>query len=203
MQPPLRLLLRPVLLCVCLACGVLLVIHAHPLQTTIGDLLSASGGCSGTHVCFMGISPGITLMDEARAILQTHPWVGQTEMQGYTQIYWSWSGRQPAYIDADIPGTIIQRGYDSVSLIRVQTRYPYGDVWLSLGEPETGYVSRQATGVLHGIYYVDHALLAINFTPCPASPHDFWNTPAVIQFGSAYVMLDQRYRDRSSAYRAC
>ena len=71
------------------------------------------------------------------------------------------------------------------------------------GVPESGYVSRQARGVLHGIYYVKYALLAINFTPCPANVRDFWNTPAVVQFGSAFVMLDRRYSDRSTAYRAC
>lgn len=200
-------MMRP-LLCLALvvalfSAGALLATHARPLESTLGDLLTPSGGCSGTRVCFMGIYPGITPMDEATRILQTHPWVGQTQMQGYTQVYWSWSGRQPDYIDSDVPGTIIQRGYSSVSLIRFQTRYPYGEVWLSLGAPETGYVSRQATGVLHGIYYTRYKLLAINFTPCPANVRDFWHTPAVVQFGSAYVMLDRRYANRSTEYRTC
>lgn len=186
-----------------LSAGALLATHARPLESTLSDLLTPSGGCGGTRVCFMGIYPGITSMDEATGILHTHPWVGQTQMQGYTQIDWSWSGSQPDYIDPAISGTIIQRGYSSVSLIRFQTRYPYGDVWLSLGAPETGYVSRQTTGVLHGIYYTRYQLLAINFTPCPANVRDFWHTPAVVQFGSAYVMLDRRYGDRSTEYRTC
>jgi hypothetical protein len=198
-----RLLLCLALVSAFLSAGALLATHARPLESTLGDLLTPSSGCSGTRVCFMGIYPGITVMDEASTILQTHPWVGQTQTQGYTQIYWSWSGSQPDYIDPTIPGMIIQRGYSSISFIRFQTRYPYGEVWLSLGAPETGYVSRQPRGMLHGIYYVQYALLAINFTSCPAILRDFWNTPAVVQFGSAFVMLDRRYGDRSSEYRTC
>ena len=198
-----RLLLYLAVVFALLSAGALLATHARPLASTLRDLLSPSAGCSGTRVCFMGIYPGITPMEEATAILQTHPWVGQTQPQGYSMIYWSWSGYQPDYIDPTVPGMIIQRGYPSVSMIRFQTRYPYGEVWLNLGAPETGYVSRQTRGVLHGMYYVRYALLAINFTPCPANLRDFWNTPAVVQFGNAYVMLDRRYSDRSTEYRTC
>ncbi len=198
-----RLLLCLMLLFVCLFAGALLATHARPLEPSISNLLTPSSGCSGERTCFMGIYPGITPMDEAVAILQTHPWVGQTQMQGYTQMYWNWSGSQPDFIDPAIPGMIIQRGYTAVSIIRFQTRYPYGAVWLSLGAPQSGYVSRQASGVLHGSYYTPYKLLAINFTPCPASVRDFWQTPTVVQFGSAFVMLDRRYGDRSAAYRAC
>jgi hypothetical protein len=151
----------------------------------------------------MGIRPGATTIPQAFALLQQHPWVDYVYTQQYTQLTWTWSGAQPDYIDDSFPGTIIQRGYSSVSLIRIQTRFPFGEVWLQFGAPASGYVSRQANGLLHGIYYSQHELLAINFTRCPAQPIGFWSTPAAIQFGDAYVVLDHRYRAQSTRYRAC
>ena len=196
-------LARLVFTLIVLFAGTLTALHARAVDPMLDELFEPTPGCSSAHRCFMGIRPGSTTMTDAITLLREHPWVDQIDTEVYTQVTWTWTGAQPSYIDGRVPGTIIQRGVTAVSLIRFQSRYPYGDIWLQLDPPEIGYFARQRDGVLHGSYYPQHALLTINFTECPAYQTEFWNTPAAIQFGDAFVMLDWRYRERSAPYRAC
>ncbi len=181
----------------------LAVTHARPLDPALVDLLAPSPGCASDTHCFLGIRPGATLMEQAISLLDASPWVGEMDTHITTQVSWSWSGAQPAYIDGSIPGYILARTFREVSTIRFKTRYSYADVWLELGTPPTGYALRQPDGYLHGAYYPQYALLAINFTHCPARLIDFWTLPVVIQLGDAFVMLDANYGERSARLRTC
>ena len=177
--------------------------HMMPPASPLTSLLMPSPGCSGSGLCFMGIYPGLTTIEQAVALLRAHPWVGAVDAHLAYQVSWTWSGAQPAFIDASVPGTIMERTYAYVTLIRFNTLYNYGDVWLQLGAPEEGYALRQPGGMLHGIYYPRHALLAINLLPCPARIVDFWRTPVAIQLGDAFVLLDRDYDESSVHLRTC
>ena len=183
--------------------AVLLALHLCPLNPALDALLSPSPGCSAKGLCFMGVYPGATTIDQAAGLLSAHPWVAEIDTHLTTQITWTWSGVQPAYIDAGVPGSMIMRDYAHISLIRVKTRYNYGDIWLQLGTPAQGYAMRQPEGFLHGVYYTRYSMLAINFTECPAQMINFWSTPVTVQFGDAFIMLNDHYREQSARFRAC
>jgi hypothetical protein len=197
------LLLRLALILALLFAVALAATHARPLASGMGDLLAPSPGCSGDNLCFMGIRPGATTIPQAISLLDASTWVGELDTHIATQVSWTWSGAQPDYIDGSVPGYVLTRSYGAVSVIRFKTRYNYADVWLQLGEPPTGYALRQADGFLHGVYYPKYSLLAINFTHCPARLIDFWTLPVVIQFGDAFVLLNDRYGRDSVPLRTC
>lgn len=192
-----------ILLLPLLFAGALAAIHARPLEPGMVALFVPSPGCSGDSLCFMGIRPGATTIPQAISLLDASTWVGELDTHIATQVSWTWSGAQPDYIDGSVPGYVLTRTYGAVSVIRFKTRYNYADVWLELGEPPMGYALRQADGFLHGVYYPKLSLLAINFAHCPARLIDFWTLPVVIQFGDAFVLLNDRYGRDSVPMRTC
>ncbi len=199
-----RFLLGLTLILTLLLSGALLATHARPLDPALDGLLTQSPGCRPTSsLCFMGLYPGVSTLDQAVAALNAHPWVGTVDTRNQNMVSWTWSGQQPAFIDSGVPGSASERDYMHISLIRVKTRYSYGDIWLQLGTPTQGYAMRQQYGFLHGVYYTRYSLLAINVMQCPASVGDFWTLPVIIQFGDAYTMLDSHYREQSAHFRAC
>ncbi|MBI1258681.1 MAG: hypothetical protein GC204_14530 [Chloroflexi bacterium] len=198
-----RFVLRLALLLTLLLSGALLATHVRPLDPALDDLLGQSPGCEKHGLCYMGIYPGASTIDQAAAALRAHPWVAEVDTRSQTQVTWTWSGQQPAYIDEGVPGAASERDAIHISLIRVKTRFNYGDIWLQLGTPQQGYALRQPDGFLHGVYYTRYSLLAINSISCPASMQDFWTMPVIAQFGDAFVMLDSRYREQSAHFRAC
>ncbi|MEO8393953.1 MAG: hypothetical protein ABI700_13260 [Chloroflexota bacterium] len=199
-----RFLLCLALILTLLLSGALLATHARPLDPAINDLLTQSPGCRPTaSLCFMGIYPDASTLDQAVAALNAHPWVGQVDTRSQNMVSWTWSDQTPAFIDSGVPGSASERDTMHISLIRVKTRYNYGDIWLQLGTPTQGYAIRQPSGFLHGVYYTRYSMLAINAMPCPASVSDFWTMPVIIQFGDAYTLLDSHYREQSAHFRAC
>jgi len=198
-----RLTLRLMLILIALFSAALAVAHLRPFDPVLNEMLDPSPGCRPTSLCFMGIYPGSTTLGKAIAVLRLNPWVGDIDSRMSTQISWTWSGKQPAYIDSGVPGSALVRDSDSISLIRVKTRYSYGDIWLQLGTPKLGYAMRQLDGFVHGVYYTRYSLLAINSLTCPGEINDFWTLPVMIQFGDAYITLNDHYRDLFSQFRAC
>ena len=87
--------------------------------------------------CFMDIRPGTTTGDEARTLLEHDPWV--KEIQSYPDfgiLAWTWSGRQPDWVDPGKTGTLLtSRG--TVYSIRLYTKIPFGEIWLMYGNPTT------------------------------------------------------------------
>jgi hypothetical protein len=199
-----RLTLRLALMLVIVTLITLAATHARSVDSSLTTLLTPSLGCSGDDLCFMGIRPGKTTVRDAVTLLRAHPWVADVHTRPpFSQATWTWSGGQPDYIDSTVPGTIMQREYNSVSWIRFRTRYRYGDVWLQLGTPQTGYAWRQPSSLLHGVYYPAYSLLAINYIACPVHLNDFWGMPVIVQFGDAYVVLDSGYPQQSVRFRTC
>lgn len=197
------LLVRLALIPVLVFAVALAATHARPLMPGMDGLLAPSPGCSGDDLCFLGIRVGATTIPQAISLLDASRWVGELDTHIATQVSWTWSGAQPAYIDGSVPGYVLTRTYGAVSVIRFKTRYNYADVWLELGTPPTGYALRQADGFLHGVYYPKYSLLAINFTHCPARLIDFWTLPVVIQLGDAFVLLNDRYQRDTAHLRTC
>jgi hypothetical protein len=198
-----RFTLRLALILTLLLSGTLAATHAFPFEAPLDDLFTTTPGCRAASRCFMGIHLGSTTIDQAVAALSANPWVGQIDSRMFTQVSWTWSGKQPAFIDSNVPGSATVRDASSISLIRVKTHYTYGDIWLQLGTPEQGYAMRQPDGFVHGVYYTRYSLLAINSLTCPGEINDFWTLPVVIQFGDAYITLNDHYHDLFSQYRAC
>lgn len=182
----------------------LLATHARSVDSSMRPLLDPSAGCSGSDLCFMGIRPGATPIREAIDMLRAHPWVANVLTRPpFAQASWTWSGAQPDYIDSGVPGTLRRTGDSYVSLIQIRTHYSYGDLWLQLGTPQTGYTWRQPSALMHGSYYPAYSLLAINYLACPTRLFDFWRMPVIVQFGDAVAALDSRYAEQSARDRTC
>lgn len=100
--------------------------------------------------CWQGIRPGVTTSEEAFAILQNHPWVnaiwgvnGAAYPGGDLSplIYWRWSENYP--FAGDVPFgqqgiMVMSRGV--VRQIYLTANIPFGDIWLTLGDPDSGVV---------------------------------------------------------------
>ncbi len=91
----LRLLMLPLLIFT----AALLLIHAQPYDDRDLRELLLPEGCPAP--CFMGIRPGVTTVDDAVMLLEANEWVTHEFTYDLGSVYsWSWSGRQPAIIDA-------------------------------------------------------------------------------------------------------
>lgn len=156
--------------------------------------------------CFMGLRPGVTSVADAFRILETHPWVDEI-LPGTGSdsigIYWTWSGAQPAFIDASHPGLLLRRNLTYITTVKIHTHLSYADLWLALGQPARGYVFPQRSGMVHGVYYPQQELHVVAFTACPAVLDTFWRVPVMIQYGDAYVALNSNYMRIWQRYRTC
>ena len=119
------------------------VIRAQPYDDSqLRAVLAPPEGCPMP--CWQGIRPGVTPLGEARAILQSIPWVTDVELSGdvnvgvqYASLTWMWSGDQPFPAEPRSGGTIgvVRNVVRSVTL---QTRLELGSVWMYVAHPEEG-----------------------------------------------------------------
>lgn len=115
------------------------VIRARPYDDAAIRAMLGTHDCvdvvgAAARPCFMGILVGVTVRDEALAVLAAHPWVDEISESG-TVISWSWSGAQPGLIDASQDGLISLSSNGRTRQMRILTRMEFGDVWLSQGAP--------------------------------------------------------------------
>ncbi|MCA9909288.1 MAG: hypothetical protein KC519_11610, partial [Anaerolineae bacterium] len=140
--------------------------------------------------CVLGIIPGETSLDEAGRILNEHPWVIDYQLSrsitadsGY--LIWRWSGAQPAIIDERQEAALwVEDG--QVEWLQVTTRIPFGDVWLWLGTPSSGYiwyVELTAERIFQRMYYADDAMLVEFDVLCPTHLNGFWSAPVRLRYG--------------------
>ncbi len=146
--------------------GGVAVIHAQPYNNhALHDFLTPPGSC--TMPCFMGIQPGVTHGDEAVALLRADAWVGSVEVHTLMPddsfesspvgvVQWTWSGRQPEWIDAAQEGSLALES-NIVSNIRVQATVPLGDVRLTLGAPGSQRVANAESPA--GARYMSYAAI--------------------------------------------
>ena len=135
--------------------------------------LQAPEGC--TAPCFMGVQPGVTLGNEAQAILQTHPWVqpkslyiAEDTTRRYIWMSWRWSAASPAFLTGSAYMTYSPLEDGRIRDIQVRTTLPYGAVWLALGMPDAGSVVLE-----HVARYSDRWLFAETTAACG----HFWERP--------------------------
>ncbi|MEO8393951.1 MAG: hypothetical protein ABI700_13250 [Chloroflexota bacterium] len=172
--------------------------------------------------CFLGIRPGVTTVDQALALLQASSWVrgintaeseSPAHAQTNTNIYWGWTGQQPDFVfdlaAFTLPYMHIRNGI--VQYIRLVTRIPYGDAWLSLGVPSTGTLTvrnpNSANFVyLHSAGYFGGKLVFDTEVTCPVTPAAFWNASVSISYSdgslTAYSMPDYHF-DRTLYRMTC
>lgn len=136
--------------------------------------------------CWLGIRVGETRRAEALTLLRDHPWIGDIH-QTETVLSWRWSGEQPAAINDAQAGLIGLLG-DYVYRIRIQTRLPYGEVWVILGAPTDALlvspVSRSQAYQL--LEYEGLSARVIGDLSCPVTPTSLWSSPIVLGMGNLW-----------------
>jgi len=90
------MLVRAIMRITLLTCAVMLlyigVLHMRPYQYPAGfELIMPEPGCE-SH-CMLGIEPGVTTVDEAVALLESHPAVAEVIFHSGTDIVWKWDNR--------------------------------------------------------------------------------------------------------------
>ena len=100
--------------------------------------------------CWQGIRPGETTAEEALGILRDHDWINAIwDVNGSpydggavtTLVHWRWSGNYP--FAGDVPfgqQGILVMGRGLVQQIYLTANIAFGDIWLTLGDPNGGAV---------------------------------------------------------------
>ena len=168
--------------------------------------------------CFLGIRPGVTTAQQAVALLQAHPWVKEigdagreppSHPQDYTNIVWDWSGQQPAFLSdasADNPPYLhINNGV--VQYIRLVTRIPYGNAWLTIGAPSEGTLIVGDDSAIRSTSYLGGKLVFDSKIACPMTLAAVWNAPISITYSdgsmTAYYSQSVFHLDRAYYHSKC
>jgi hypothetical protein len=127
------------------------VIRAQPYDNgNLRAFLTTSHDC--VIPCFMGIRPGVTTIEEAIAILETHEWAKALDLQGAPTearpsgtIWWSWSGAQPDYFYAGLSGRVELSDEDGdgtavVTRLEIPTTIPFAELYVLLGTADASWL---------------------------------------------------------------
>ena len=143
--------------------------------------LAASEGCAMP--CFLGIQPGVTTAAEAIGILRQHPWIKQLHLdpdisprQRPIAMWWQWSGQQPDYVATGSNGMLVSAN-DIVAMIAIQTTVPYGDVWTTFNQPNSGTIVLSGKSLTHSAIYSENRFEVRFLLACPLRSTSFWNAP--------------------------
>jgi hypothetical protein len=190
-----HLFTRLTLLLTALFTTAVLVVRARPLDDgVLRALLQPPADCPMP--CFMGIRPGVSAIDEALAILESHEWVERIEFRrpegSYAHFYMvTWSGQQPELIDAEKNGVIV-----SVYNFRLRQRIvrnfriplraaiTLGDLYSALGKAPTTAVEAFYGGgavfnflLRHEYDYADSSLSFSTYHDCVYDRKHFLDRP--------------------------
>lgn len=149
----LRLGLRLSIVLACLWLLPILLIRAQPYEDGGLRAFFATGKCAAP--CFLNIYPGVTTMSEANTLIREQGWVGQVEqsedaMNGLPgAIYWMWNGQQPSIFADGGRGSIRSFNGERVSEVQVELGLTIGDIWLSLGPPQSSATTIQGVNFPH------------------------------------------------------
>lgn len=139
--------------------------------------------------CLLGIRPGMPLLPAVEK-LRAHPWVyGITNPDLFTAqpvVAWNWSGKQPDFIDASVPGvmhgiaTMGETAHEVTSVV-VETNLRFYEVQQALGSTDSGsalYWSGEDKITYDVSYYDPVSRLRTTMRadlPCPALLiHFYW-----------------------------
>ena len=141
--------------------------------------------------CFMGIRPGVTTREEAILLLQANPWVESVRMPDNQTIAWTWSGKQPAFLQTHMTYAQILIANEIVRWIDVQTSATMADFKIAMGVPDVTYYaswkSYQSINNTLYIYLEAHAIytdfpLEVQLSAlCPLDAHRMWEYPVLIE----------------------
>ena len=172
------------------------MVQLFPAPDSPIDRLPSAFESTCASTCFMGIQPGITHPDEARALLATHDWVGNVSeetlhLPSYREIRWTWSGTQPAWIDATQPGSLFVQEWQQLNdllALRVRATLTLGDLWFAYGQPDSArgdvlYALDLPPRVDLWVLYPQQNLLANLQLDCPITPSQYWQQPVTLHFG--------------------
>ncbi len=188
------ILLRFALLILIVFFVVLLLLRSQPLSN--GDLhhFFLPDDCSAP--CFMGIQPGVTSATEAYALLAAHPWVAKVDfgpgsfadmMSKPGLIHWTWSGKQPDWIDPSRPGTLTAASGRVDSLV-IQSTIPLGAVTLALGAPGSQRIfttapSSPSASASYVMVYPESRLWISVGAACPLDPaFELFQQPTLVEW---------------------
>ena len=180
-------------------------------------LMTAPENCTG--ICLLGIHPGKSTVIESMNILLNHTWVDDVRQNapgnGYAQINWGWSGKQPALIDdtkrgritfyyssEDMPGAKVNDLI--IQTVTVYTNIPIYSFQQWFGETDIGNVNNRLDGTLGYTVYYDAPGGIINLTAemiCPVTIASYWQakTRMTVSIGNSR----DPYISPSSMIRLC
>ena len=204
--PLLRLIIVGTTVAVLLIGGMRLMPDSLPATDTLSALFSPSESCPTG--CLLGIPPEITRLVDAVAMLQAHEWVDRVHggwnnnlFTSEVTVHWQWSGTQPDFIDATVPGMMMAESfsYDGiaghiVTSFTIPTRLRLYDLQQTLGPTAEGmalYNSSQ-NAIQYGVSYHDPdsftrtSLMAS--LPCPANLMTFWHSHATLDYRAGYML---------------
>ncbi len=157
--------------------------------------------------CFLGRRMLFLSVPQADDLLRRSDWIDQIRISSLQDtITWTWSGRQPDFIDAKTPGYMHADPTAGVNFVSVRTTIPVSSLWLTYGIPPIGFIAREPGRMLHVTVYPDAAFSSVTETTCPASIPGFSNTPVTLVWADPLFhdsTLRQGYLSRWRSFVAC
>ena len=181
----------------------LLLIHAQPYDDSeLRAFLMPPDGCPAP--CFMGIQPGVTTVDEAIAILESHEWVERVFITSYNKVgiyrvEWRWSSSASPLLEQEHKprsGGRLLADNGIVQYMELLTSIRSGEAWLLWGTAENYTALLQTGGPIGGpkppkpITSIYRNIINIVWTDCPYS-NQYWNAEIELIIGEPAVWLDQ------------
>ncbi|QPC84149.1 hypothetical protein G4Y79_07195 [Phototrophicus methaneseepsis] len=205
-------LVRVMLALIAVLAFLLMVVALLPREDREVQFITSDENCAGH--CLIGIVPGTTTVGQVLAHLRAHPWVEEAYLlapgTGYSEIQWTWSGEQPAAVDADEIGRLTfywlaDRANSAflndapIETVVIYTTLPMPVLIARLGPPDTGTADRRTDFDLTytAAYRQSGTTLTLSkILPCPVALTAYMQGPTrmamVVGYGSSpFVELPQ------------
>jgi hypothetical protein len=173
----------------------MLLIAAQPVDDSgLRAFLMPPADCPAP--CFLGIRPGVTTGTQALAILETHEWATNVQLETYTlsltygKLTWDWSAAAPEFADRARTSSITLRRQGAGSELagtRVENMEIFTTVRMHLaqkilGEPDARSVGLRSGGLAYQMAYDSGSAITILSTilPCPANLLTYWEGRATL-----------------------
>jgi hypothetical protein len=184
------------------------LIRAQRVEDTLLVSFLTRGCEEAVRVCWNGILPGSTRVDDAVALLESHPWIEQVTVERQPlmeYIYWNWNDRKPAFLDTSderVP-PFVWASQGVVDHIAIPTSLSHADILRKLGTPQLGTfrVLRTRRGaryptlasIWHVAGYDDGLYLVYMTTLCPVSARNIWRSSVTLSLYSRVRVPLERY----------
>jgi hypothetical protein len=165
------------------------LIRAQPYDDSqLRAFLTPPEGCPMP--CFMGIRPGVTSFDDAKAIIERHAWTGnEVVVHRLDTLLWNWSGLQPQWIEGQYRRGSLGRNINTnlVGGILIGTHIRFGDMWLLLGKPdELHFYLLQTDARMYDAFFSSASVMVTIYPHLCTTLADFWSMYSDVVFTSEY-----------------